>query len=311
MKTRIIFTIIGVMALIFIAWYIFKPSTPAPEVPPPAQVTNLYIERIEKEIDSLAQLPNYTLDNELYQIIQYHIADGYQNNSFGSNENDNSEWENVLSEKLYFAYLQQFIKATFVVFKSTEWETSKVNFIENEVTLLQKSPYLSKGSKASNELVEIQDVIKQYYVIVHFITNVTNYMKAGSFDYSKSMSYINTALQYQNQNLGNRYVNNNRLLHVALNNIPGLAYTKHQQYIVEKVNANSNKYRTASFSGASWAQKAADYRNKIFDPVLEEIKFFEKEKSSYRVIRGEIDLNALKKKWVKELDEAITYFKTN
>jgi hypothetical protein len=99
-------------------------------------------------------------------------------------------------------------------------------------------------------------------------------------------------------------------LYEALRELPSKAYTKHLNYVQQKVNANLYKYRMGNFSGISWTEKTSDYRNKIFDPVVDEIKQLEEEKNTYNVpTTFNSDLSSLKNKWEGELKAAIYYFR--
>ena len=278
---------------------------------PVVSVISPFVARIENEIDSLSKMPVSSFSNDFYHTVQYHIDDGYQNSSFGNSENENTSWNRILSEKLYYTYTAKFITQAFYVFNRPEWEPSKLELIGSEAASLQNSDYLDAESHASNRLTEIQDILKKYKAILYFINEANRYMKTGDFDLDKSGSYLSKAQQYRHNNPGNRYVDNCRRLHVALNELPRMAYAKHLNHIARQVNTNLDIYRNDRYSGTNWAQKASDYRNRIFDPITDEIKLFEAEmENTYHVSDNDPVFISLKNKWEQELSKAIDYFKT-
>jgi len=317
MKRAII--IIGIVSLLLAAigivlWYLLgSPDAPSDDLQPDTSTeVNPFIKRIENEIDSLSKMPVNVFSTDLYYVIQYHIDDGYQNNSFGISENDNSAWKNILSEKLYYTYVQKFIRQAFSYFRRSEWIYPNLIIIRDEILALQKSAYLETGSIASKELDDILNVIKKYEEINNFIQKVNKYLLTGAFNLSSSKSYLVTIQQYLLNNLGNEYVRNCRHFYISFDQLREKIYIKHWNHVVGLFNTSLNKYRTDNYAGDSWAQKASEYRNKVYDPVLEEIERFEVEmENTYRIKRNDMNVNSLKSRWKQEFNDAMDYFKTN
>jgi len=221
---------------------------------------------------------------------------------------DSSE-ELLLLKNLDYTYFDKFTVQAFRFFGGSKWDDGKVRFIATETAKLKHSPYLEPGSVVSEKFNEIQAVINTYNEVSAFIENMKAFFDNGTFNLYNSKSYINSAANWEQNGLNNRYVNNITEFHNILRSAPSRAYSKHLNYLRSRVNANIGEYRTGTFSGNNWAQKATDYRDKVFDPIAEEIEQFQNISASLYGISPSSDLQNIKTSWNSEIMNAIEYFK--
>jgi len=308
MKTlKIILAIAVVAALGYFVWQWLNPPPPPP--PPPPPTTNVYVQRVEKEIDSLKTKSVQTFCKDFYTNIQYRIQDYYNDGLLGNGKTtDNDQWKDILSERLYSVYTDKFIAQAFHVFNGSNWESSKLDFIDEETNLLQKSVYLKAGSD-TGRFTEIHTILNKYREISRFIQDAHNYINNGYFDLARSKSYLSSAKRYITNNLDNVYVNNNTRLRGDLQALPGKAYTKHLNNLNTRMNQNRNRYRTVTFTGSTWAEKTSQYRERFWEPVNDQITELENEEHIYSVSSFQANIRSLKNRWNTELNDAIAYFR--
>lgn len=249
----------------FVGMWLVKISHPhAPRLP-----TNLFTDRITNEIDSLSRLPANNFCRSFYENIQFHINDYYNDKLFDSTDRNNTQWKEILSKNLYSAYAPKFIDQTFYVFNDSEWRITDLNFIRSEAKILQKSPYLERGSILDNKFKEIIDTILfKYDEISGFIYSCANfsysyYEITDQFPINDISGKIQRSNAYISSGLDNTYVNHCGRLKDELHQIPEKMFNKHVSYLTLKIQQNSG--RCSQFNYQS------DYSNNIFMPLNSQI----------------------------------------
>jgi hypothetical protein len=267
---------------------------------------NQFVERIEQEIDSLSKMPDNAFCKDFYKEVSYHIADDYKNARFGSNNSENKQWNTNLTNNLYAAYTDKFIKQAFYVFQHSEWEVTSLNFIRNEKQTLQESALLEKNSPIADSFTKIQQILSKYDEVSDFIYNCrnfpfpSNYSMASQFPISEVKSKISGAKEYLNKRLDNEYVNNCTRLHAGLNEVSQILFSKHVTYLNNKIQHWTDLY--ANFNSQ------ADYSRNLYQPLKSEIDLLDMD--TYGVSPSIFDSNysRLKNKLGADSQKAYNYF---
>ena len=298
-KIGFIVLVIAGLGVLVRSWY--RQVPPLPQPPPPPD--NPFVCKTENSIDSLSHYSEIAFCNTLYRDIKAEIRSYSRNNKIDSTD------EVYLLKNLDYNYFDKFIFQAFQVFDDSEWDDDKRQIIASEATALKHSPYLESGSVVSKKLDEIQAIIRKYNEVSAFIGELNNYLDYSPFNLDNSRNYVTNAADWERRGFDNRYVNNITKFHNSLHSVPSRAYSKHLNYVKSKVNANRGRYRTGSFSGNNWAQQAADYRDRIFDPIVNELIQFQNTSGTLYGISAVSDLQNVRAGWNNELFDAIEYFK--
>lgn len=292
-----------------IGYYIWQSLAITEEKPVIIEADNQFVEKIEKEIKTLSEMPTGEFCGDFYKNIQFRIDDWSKQKHFGVNDKENEHWQDVLSRDLYSAYAPKFILQTFVVFSRSDWEISKREFIANEANKLLQSAYLDQSNSVRIKLEEIKTILRKYNEVQSFIFNLNSYLDSSPFEIETSKKWLDDVNNLKRNNLGNTYVNNCSHFHEALNSAPQKAYSKHLNFVRSRASAKSGAYKNSIYTGETWAQKAADYRDKIYDPIMEDITFLQNNANTLYGVSAFSDLNNVKSRWDNELVNAIQYFK--
>lgn len=261
---KIILAVVVVAVLGFFVWkWIISPPPLPPTITPP---TNQFVERIEKEIDSLGKVPSTSFCPEFHQKIQYDISEFHLKGFLGdTTTSDNDQWEEILSKNLYSVYAPKFVEQAMFIFNGHEWKTDNLKFIRSEAKELQKSDYLKSDSPVKASFVEIEGILSKYDEVNGFLSKCKNYSFS---DNGVSSVFPNVGDMVTNanklaQNTGNKYVNNCTRLKDGLKEVPRKLFDKHVSYLIQKINLYAKQY------GSYDTQ--AEYNTNVYMPLRDQI----------------------------------------
>lgn len=266
---------------------------------------NLFINKIELKIDSLKKITESSFCDKYHEEIKYYIEDDYRNKRLGNTQKENEQWKKNLSSQLYAAYTAKFIMQAFYVFKGSEWENQKLNFIRKEYQALQlegiKSGFLETNSNNDIKFNEIKNILIKYDEITGFINSskiitCNVYSLDAEFPISFVQNQISISINYINNNLENDYVNNCERLKIELNAIPQILFKEHVKYLDNKITAFSEQYKIY--------KTYIDYKNNLYTPLLYQINnlnhdFYPNTDEEYERLRN---------KWQADDTNAYYYF---
>lgn len=260
---KIILAVVVVAIMGFFVWRWLVSVEDVGTVSPPS---NKFIERIEREIDSLKKVPANVFCQKFYEEIQYHIADAHKQGLLGKNESDNNQWKAILSKNLYSAYTPKFVEQAMYVFNRSEWKIADLNIIRNELEKLRSSAYLQKGSPISTKFTIIDSILRKYDQISGFISSCNNF-SYSNYDIEYSFPDVNNHIQisraYLSNNLDNEKVNNCIRLKDGLREVPEKLFDKHIRYLRTKIQKNSGRYIEYNYQ--------VDYSSQIYTPLRNQI----------------------------------------
>lgn len=265
MKAVKIFLAVVVVAVLgFFVWkWIIAPLSPPEAITPP---TNQFVERIEKEIDSLGKVPSASFCPEFHQKIQYDISEFHLKGFLGNTAtSDNDQWEEILSKNLYSVYAPKFVEQAMSIFNGHEWKTDDLNFIRSEAKELQKSDYLKSDSPVKASFVEIEGILSKYDEVNGFLAKCKNYSFSDN-GISSEFPNVGDMVTRANdlaQNIGNKYVNNCTRLKDGLREVPRKLFDKHVSYLTQKINLYADQYRSYDTQ--------AEYDKKVYSPLKKQI----------------------------------------
>ncbi len=235
---------------------------------------NQSIKKIEQSIVSLAKMPESSFCKEFHQEVKYYIEDDYSNNRLGSNKSENDQWKKILSSNLYAAYTDKFIKQAFYVFRGSEWEVKKLNFIRKEYQAIQREGYqtgmLEKNSITDKKLNEIKTIFAKYDEIVGFINSskAFSFEEYDNFDTEFPISGVEQKIirskLYLKNNLENNYVKNCLRVKTNLSGVPQIYFKAHISYLDNKIDYWSGKY-------VDYKNDQPGYSQNIYLPLKNEI----------------------------------------
>jgi len=264
MKKIKIFLIAIAIIILGVCTLIWWDSIVEPELPPKPK--NQFIERIESEIYSLTKVPVNVSYKKFCEDIQYRITDYHKERFLDTNDNDNNQWKDILSKKLYSACATKFIEFATYVFKGSEWKIDNLKFIRNESKTLKTSPYLEQGSPVSVSIKEIDNILKKYDEIAGFISTCNNFSYSNYDIYDRFPDIsdkIKKTQDYLTNNLGNNYVKNCVRLKEGLEAIPQKLFNKHIDYLQTKIQQNANKYEDFN--------SQYNYNRDIYQPLRRQV----------------------------------------
>ena len=291
--------VIPIALIGFVVWFWLKEESMIETEFKVTDIANQYIEEIDEKINKLSDWENTTLCIDFYVEVKNDIITYSANGKISDSE------KTSLLKNLEYVYFPQFISQAFYYFNNSDCDESKMIIIKEEAIKLKESEYLQRGNYISGKLSEIQLILQKHDEVADFINQANYYFNNGDFDYYVSRKYLVTADGYIKFNITNlcvRLKNNLRMM-------PGKAYTKHLNYIKNKVSMNSGAYKSEIFPGNNWAQKTSAYRDKIYDPINKEIEQFEI-LNGYGVDSKGTEITSVKTMWNAELQLAMEYFKT-
>jgi len=234
------------------------PSPPIPE--------NIFIKRIESEIDSLRKAPVNVSYKKFCEDIRYRITDYHIEGFLDTNENNNNQWNEILLKNLYSACAAKSIEFAMYVFKGSEWKIDNLNFIRSELKTLRTSPYLEQGSSVSDSIKKIDNILKKYDEIAGFISTCKNFSYSNYDIYDRFPDIsdkIKKTQDYLTNNLGNNYVKNCTRLKGGLEAIPQNLFNKHTNYLQTKIQQNANKYENFN--------SQYNYNRDIYQPLRKQV----------------------------------------
>ncbi len=263
MKIKIFLTVTLVVIIGFFIWEsLINIDAPREIIPP----KNKYIARIENEIDSLGNVSTNVFCSKFHKDIHYHISEFHNLRLFGKTENDNNQWKEILSRKLYTAYATKFAEQAMFVFKGLDWKIEDLILIRSEVKVLQSSAYLEQGSIIGSSFNTIINILLKHDEIETFISFCKrfSYSNYGISDWYPDVSdKIQKSSTYLANNLDNQYVNNCTRLKDGLEQIPQLLYNKHVNYLSSKIQQNCGRYTEYSFH--------SEYSKQLYSPLREQV----------------------------------------
>lgn len=261
---KIILAVVVVAVLGFFVWkWIIAPPPPPPTITPP---TNQFVERIEKEIDSLGKVPSTSFCSEFHQKIQYDIFEFHLKGFLGdTTTSDNDQWEEILSKNLYSVYAPKFVEQAMSIFNGHEWKTDDLKFIRSEAKELQKSDYLKSDSPVKASFVEIEGILSKYDEVNGFLAKCKNYSFSdnGVSSVFPNVGDMVTKANQLAQNTGNKYVNNCTRLKDGLREVPRKLFDKHVSYLTQKINLYANQYESYGTQ--------AEYNTNVYSPLRSQI----------------------------------------
>jgi hypothetical protein len=264
---KIILAVVVIAVIGFITWKWLASVSPPPPITDSSQPKQ-FIEKIEKEIDSLRQIPDDRFCKEFYKEISYHIDDHFKNGKFGKTPSENEQWKGNFVKKLYFTYSAKFISQAFYVFKGSEWNIPDLRFIIDEYRILRNSELLEKDSPVDKKFTEIQQIINKYNEIASFVTDCrnfsyTSYRLSDRFPVSEMQNRISRAATYTRNGLENTYVNNCSRLKDELRSVPLILFNRHAEYLTAKIRHWSGKYTKCN--------SQSDYANNMYRPLRSDV----------------------------------------
>jgi hypothetical protein len=297
-KIILAIAVTGVIGFFVVRWIV----NIEPPIEPP-KPTNQFIDRIEREIDSLSKLSDDRFCKKFYQEINYHIDDGHKNQNFGETQSENDQWKENLSKSLYSAYAGKFIEQAFHVFSGADWDVHDLQFIRSEYRTLKNSSSLEKDSPVDQKFNEIQQIFSRYDEIVQFIDDCgklsySSYELSDRFPIQEVQNRISTANEYRNRSLGNAYVNRCSRLHNELQNVPQTLFTAHIKYLKNKVQIWSGLYSNYTTQ--------SDYASKVYNPLKVEINLLDND--IYKVTNFNTEYAQLINKLNTDSHKAYNYF---
>jgi len=270
---------------------------------------NQFTTRIEKDINALSNFLDNKFHKMEYDNINLLIDDYYKPHPpqypygrLGNTQSENDQWNENLTKNLYSAYVDKFISQAFFVFRGSEWRIDDLNFIRSEYQTLRNSKLLEKGSPVDKKFVEIQTVFSKYDEIAGFILACNGFTYSASglsdrFPTSQVQGRISQAAAFQNDHLGNEYVNNCLRLHNGLKEIQNTLFRAHVRYLDNKVSQWSGLY--SNYNSQS------DYVNNLYKPLKSEIEALDN--GTYNVVNLDTEYKRLSDKWTADNTKAYTY----
>ncbi len=239
MKALKISLVVIVLAAIG-AGIFFWIESPIPQ-PKVRDSKNQFTLKIEQEIEKLKAKSDSKFCGDFYNLVASQINDFYKQNRFDSNTSGNKQWKDDLESNLYSAYSQKFIKQAKYVFRGSEWKSSDLKFIQNEMNRLKRSKLLIPNSPVDKDFTTIQNALNKYNEIEYFISTCKNYgcsktELSAHFPISDVQRKISRASSLLRNHLENQFVNNCNHLHVDLRKIPSMLFIKHVSYLDTKIN---------------------------------------------------------------------------
>lgn len=292
-----------IIAIGAIAYFVVKSLG---NIPPEKEIDlpkNQFTMRIESEIDSLRRFPESRFCSDYYHEVNYRINDYYKKDRFGVTSSENEQWNDNLTKDLYSAYVDKFIQQAFYVFKGSQWEIEKLNFIRKESQSLRKSPFLEKGSPMDKKFAEIQAIFNKYDEINSFISkcngfSFSSYNLSDNYPISDVHNYTSQSKAYLSDNLDNIYVNNCSRLKASLQEIPQSLFDAHIRYLDKKIEQWSNMYPDFS------SQK--DYSQNLYSIIEKQINL-DLNNSIYNVSNFDREQKRLLSKWSADNVKAYKY----
>ena len=273
-------------------------------VPPIDEPKNQFRIKIDEKIDLLKKMPESSFCQESYKEIKYYIEDDYTNNRLGKTQSENDQWKKNLSSNLYVAYSGKFIDQAFYIFKDSQWDSKKLNFIRDEYQALQKNGLHEKNTDIDKKYNEIKNILAKYNEILGFINSCkafkfSNYELNSEFPISEVEKDISRSKEYLENNLENNYVKNCARLKKNLSEVPQILFKAHVNYLDNKI--------------TQWNGKFINYKTqKEYNDKLSQLLTDEIEKLNSQIYTGislvEPDYNKLIDKLKKEGNYAFYYF---
>jgi hypothetical protein len=290
---KIILPIVAVAVIGVLAWYFWgeKPTPPSPPPPP----VNLYVQRIQNQIEALKLMSDSKFCPNTDREIQYRIYDYHKQGLLGNTTNgDNDRWKEILSKNLYAEYSRKFIQQAFYVFTKAEWDAKALDTIRGEVATLQSSSFLQPGPNAQ-KFKEIQTILNKYNEIAKFISACKGYSVTTTdlnteFPISEVENKIGQAKTYLKDNLGNSYVKNCTRLTEGLKTVPQALFKAHVKYLDNKMDAWKGK--CSSFK----TQK--EFKSLLWDILKSEINALDN--NIYNVSNFDAEYERLEDRWDDE-----------
>lgn len=263
---------------------------------------------IEQKIDSLKKMPISSFCDIFHIEIKNYIEMDYTDQRLGENATENDQWKKILSSNLYAAYTDKFISQAFYVFKGSEWQVEKLNFIRKEYQALQKNGYQSGLLEKNSITDQIFNDIKYIFVKYDEITGFINSCKAFSFTEYDNFEHefpisnveqdIVRSKEYLDSNLENEHVGNCSRLKSSLNDIPQILFDAHVKYLDNKINHLSGKYVDS--------KNQADYSTNLYLPLYNEIEKLDN--NIYKTNNFDSEYGRLINKLKLEGETAYNYF---
>jgi hypothetical protein len=293
------------LAVLSIAFFVFRSTVSTSAIAPIKQGNNLFIEKIKTEIEVIRTIPDNVLCQDCFDKVQYLIDDHWQNDRLGINKSDNDIWKENLSKQLYTAYIVKFCNQVFYKFERQDWDknASELNFMRYELQQLQQSRMLDKTSVVGVKLGKIKGVFSKYDEINKFIGSCRNFTISetridSKFPFSYSQQMIAQSQLYLNSQMGNNYVNNCSSLHDELNSVPNYLFQAQASYLANKINFWTGTYKDYN------SQKS--YHEFVWSYINEEIE--DLDNTLYNVSTFDAVKKTLKDKWNEEGSKAYDYF---
>jgi len=233
---------------------------------------NPFVIGIRKQINDLQNKPDNKFCKKEYNSIEYDILMEYNNKNLGTGQ-DNEKWKNRLLLELFREYSDKFIKQALYIFDRNEWKKEDLDIISGETARLEKNSYNEKNGAFQPDFIKFRQILNQYNKINKFITECNDFeyldtILDARFPVSEVRDKLSNVATYQNNNLGNEYVNNCTRLHNELKGIPEKLYNEHYNYLRNKIWYWEGKYKNRFNSDDA-------YKKAFFAPMEEELEKFE------------------------------------
>ncbi len=270
---------------------------------------NQFAEKIELKIDSLKRMPESSFCKKFHDEIKYYIEDDYANNRLGKTQSENDQLKKNLSSNLYVAYADKFIKQAFYVFKGSEWDAKKLNFIRTEYKTLQndgkQTGMLEINSITNNKFEEIKSIFAKYDEVTGFINSCKAFSFSNyddlftGFPISIVQKKIIRSKDYLKNKLENDYVKNCTRLETSLRDVPQILFKAHVRYLDNKITRWKGEYKY-------YYSSQADYNIRLYTPLSNEIEGLDNE--IYNVGSFDTEYNKLINKLYEDGNAAYLHF---
>jgi hypothetical protein len=291
---------LGILLMLFGIFKWYESLTP-PLLPVSAK--NIFISKIEEEIQELSQMADSKFGNDLYKEINYLIGEYHKEGRLGQNPLENDQEKENLSKRLYSTYADKFINQSFYVFNRPNWEFKDLTFIRNELKELQSSLLLEENSPVNQKFTEMQRIFKQYDDVVKLISVSKNFSFYGTdltsrFPIEEVIEKLSQVNSYQLNRLGNSYVNNCSRLHSELSEVSEILFRANTRYLDNKIDAWSGMYINYN------SQRT--YAENLYKQIASEIE--EMDNDVYKSSNFDFEYSRLKRKWQEDAQKAYEHF---
>ena len=228
---KIIIAVVVLLAIGVLVWYMIGDTPGIVDDGPNDE--NVAYQKIQKEIDSLGNMPDSMFCNDLHKAILYDIKINEESGDLSANLAGN------LRTQLYSAYSEKLKDQVDYNFKETDWSANPdaIRFMKAELSALKDTTYL-KDANARKEIDVRLGYINRYYELFSFADKC---YKFEYKDYDLSARFpnvvgkIDTSRNYLNGYMKEYPLNKCITLRRKMENVPDMLLKNHASYICKKI----------------------------------------------------------------------------